>query len=167
MADVLVAYFSRSGTAEGLAKDLAARLEADLDAIGPAASYRGALGAFKGGWQALCKARPRPGFSKHPGHYRCVVLVTPVWVGALSPPARGWLARFAGQIPMLAAVWVSGSGAPYDQVGAEIERLSDRTLIGHVSFGEREARRGERRDKLDALARAVRRALEEAEAPAA
>lgn len=48
MTDVLIVYYSRTGTAETLARALAARLGAEIDSIEALTSYAGPLGFLKG-----------------------------------------------------------------------------------------------------------------------
>ena len=155
MAGVLVAYYSRSGVTEGLARRLAGRLGADLDPVQPKATYAGAGGFRKGVWQSLFRSAPPVDFQKDPGGYDIVILGSPVWAGRLSPPMRSYLKRCRGRIGAVAGFWVSGSGLPYKAVADEIERLAGRTLLASADFHEPEVAADAGEAKLEALALSI------------
>jgi menaquinone-dependent protoporphyrinogen IX oxidase len=155
MADVLVVYFSRSGSTERLATALAAQLGADLDRVRPAASYAGLRGYFRGVWHSLNRRTPTVECDRDPAAYRLVVIGSPVWAGLLSTPLRGYLARFGGRIGAAAAFWVSGSGAHYRAVADEIETRTGRKLLASVGFAQREVGRAAGDAKLRTFAGAL------------
>jgi hypothetical protein len=97
--------------------------------------------------------------SGHDPAYSLVVIGSPVWAGRLSPPMRSYLQSLDGRIERTAAFWVSGSGAPYRSIGAEIARLTKRSPVATASFSQREVDRGVENAKLDSLARALRSPL--------
>lgn len=162
MAKVLVTYYSRSGTAQVLALQLAARLAADVDVIAPAKGYAGVLGYLRGIWHSLRRRAPAIDCQKNPTDYALVVIASPVWAGRLSAPMRSYLKRFGGRMGALAAMWVSGSGLEYKAVAEEIERLAGRAPSVTASFAEREVRAGKADGKLDTLAQMLRLELREA-----
>lgn len=156
MADMLVAYFSRSGVAERLAVQLAAKLGADLESVKPLAAYRGAGGYLKGVWHSLFRRAPSVDCRRDPADYAVVIIGSPIWGGRLSAPMRSYLKRFRGRIGAVAAFWVSGSGHAYKTVSAEIEQLTGRALLATASFSEREVGTGAADTKLETMAQALR-----------
>jgi hypothetical protein len=158
MPGVLIAYFSRSGVTERLARQLADRLGADLDHVQPRAPYSGAGGFFRGVWHSMLRRAPPVESARDPGVYSMVVFGSPVWAGRLSAPMRSYLKRRHGRFGAAAAFWVSGSGMAYQAVALEIERLAGCSLRATASFGEREVGAGHADAKIDALAAAVRQA---------
>ena len=56
----------------------------------------------------------------------------------------------------MAAFWVSGSGAPYAGVGAEIGALTGRSPVAIAHFSQREVARGLDEARLEAFAAALR-----------
>jgi len=159
MADVLVAYFSRSGVTERLAVQLAAKLGADVEPVKPLAPYAGAGGYLKGVWHSLFRRTPLVDCRRDPADYAVVIIGSPVWAGRLSAPMRSYLARFRGRIGSVAAFWVSGSGLAYKAVSGEIERLTGRAPLATASLAERDAGTGVADAKLEALAQVLRTAL--------
>ena len=81
MAEVLVVFYSRSGTTAVVARRLAESLGADLDeitAIGPYLSVAGFLQCI---FEATRGDRPDIATGRNPSGYRMVVLGSPVWAG--------------------------------------------------------------------------------------
>lgn len=155
MADFLVSYYSRSGTTERLARRLAAKLAADLDAVRPTEDYGGAGGYLKAIWRSLSGRAPPVQHQRSPAGYAMVLIASPVWAGRLSAPMRGYLATCGDRIASVGGFWVSGSGQSYPAVGAEIERLTGQRLRAAAHFSEREVRADAVDDRLDRLVRAV------------
>jgi len=155
MGDTLVVYFSRSGVTQKLAADLARRLGADLVLVRPLGSYRGTGGYLRGVWQALQGHAPPVEPLRDATRYSLVVIGTPVWVGRLSPPMRSYLRSLRRRLRSVAAFWVSGSGAPYKAVAAEVEQLTGQAPVATVSFSQHEVKRGAAA-KLEAFADALR-----------
>ncbi len=91
MRDVLVVYYSRSGTTDVVARALATALGADLDRITPAVSYAGAAGFVRGLWHALRRIGPPIRKRFDPAPFKTVVLCSPVWAGRLPGPVRTYL----------------------------------------------------------------------------
>jgi len=156
MADVLVVYYSRSGATEGVARDLAGKLGADLDVIRPQADYAGANGFRRGVWHSMVGRTPRVGSDRDPAGYSLVILGSPVWAGKPSAPARSYLKAHRGHIKTLAAFCVSGSGQRYDNVFREVARLAGCPLAGSLSLAERDARDGALGPRLEPFLASLR-----------
>lgn len=158
MSDTLVLYYSRSGVTDTLARRLAARLGADLERVRPVADYGGGAGYLRGVWQALRGASPavEPPTARARGPHDLIVVGAPVWAGRLAPPMRSYLHGVRKDVRRVAAFWVSGSGAPYAGVGAEIGALTGRPPAAIAHFSEREVARGLDEARLDAFVAALR-----------
>lgn len=156
MPDTLLIYFSRSGTTERLASQLAAKLGADLELVKPHVSYKGMGGYLRGIWHSLLRRRPAVERGRDPGNYANVIIGSPIWAGRLSAPMRGYLAQVRGRIGPAAAFWVSGSGNAYKTVAAEIEQLTGRALLATASLGQREVGTAAADAKLETMAQALR-----------
>lgn len=161
MRDVLIVFYSRSGTTGVVAQALATALGADLDRITTAASYAGTAGFVRGIWHAL--RRSGPPIRKHadPAQFKTVILCSPVWAGRLSAPMRTYL-REAGTLPHLRGVAVSGSGGPQTSFFREMERISGRAGIPALSLSQRQIFTGAYHTALDGFVRTVRRAQDDA-----
>lgn len=155
MADILVVYFSRTGSTERLAATLAAQLGADLDQIKPEAAYGGLRGYLRGIWHSLRRRAPAVTCDRDPANYALVIVGSPIWAGRLSAPVRAYLTRFGGRIGAVAAFWVSGGGASYRTVADEIEALTGRAPMASAAFAQREVGHAAAEAKLGKLVGAV------------
>lgn len=136
MGKSLVVYYSRTGTAETVAKRLADRLAADLDAVRPSHGYAGRGGFLRGVLESITGQTPSVGSSRHIGDYALVILVAPVWAGRLAAPMRRYLRQHGADLGAVGAVWVSGSGGAYPAVGREIEAALGHRPITTLALGQ-------------------------------
>lgn len=164
MRDVLVVYYSRSGTTDVVARALATALGADLDRITPAVSYAGAAGFVRGLWHALRRIGPPIRKRFDPAPFKTVVLCSPVWAGRLPGPVRTYLQE-AGAPPHLLGVAVSGSGGAQAAFFRDLEEISGCAGMPTLSLTQRQVLTGAYRPSLDAFAQTARRGLSDA-APA-
>jgi hypothetical protein len=153
--NVLIVYFSRTGTTEEVAGVLAQKLGAELHAIRPRADYAGGGGFFRGIWQSLRRGAPEITHGQDPKAYDLVVLGSPIWAGRLSGPMRAYLKRNAKQLPAVAAFCVSGSGAAYADAFEEIVALGGPTPSPTVCLAERDVRSEVLEAKLEPFLRAL------------
>lgn len=136
MAEVLVVYYSRSGTTAAAARRLAEALGADLEAVAPLASYAGPSGFLRCLFHATGRERPQIAPGRDPSAYRLVVVGSPVWAGGVSAPIRSYLFAQRERLPALAAFCTSGSGAPgsvFAQIG---EVLGGRTPLATLCLSQ-------------------------------
>ncbi len=110
MAEVLVVFYSRSGTTASVARRLAECLGADLDEITAIRPYVGVAGFFRCIFEATRGDRPDIAAGRDPSGYRMVVLGSPVWAGCLAAPMRSYLIAHRHHLPSAAAFCTSGSG---------------------------------------------------------
>ncbi|OYX35309.1 MAG: hypothetical protein B7Y99_04145 [Caulobacterales bacterium 32-69-10] len=142
MSDVLVVYYSRSGTTDRVARQLAGKLKADLDVIRPEADYAGTDGYRRGVWHSIIGLMPRVGHGRDPAGYSLVVIGSPVWAGNPSAPVRSYLKANRDRIQTLAAFCVSGSGQRYAGFFRAVERLAGRSLTATMALAERDVTAG-------------------------
>jgi len=154
MADILVAYYSRTGVTEGVARILAERLGADLDPVRPAVNYSGG-GALCAVLDSLLKRSPKIAFEKDPKIYRLVVVCGPVWAAKLAGPPRSYVKSNRARSGPWAAVWTSASGSEYPEVGEEIATLTGRPLAAHLSLLDTQAQAPEGLAKIADFARSL------------
>jgi hypothetical protein len=161
MRDVLIVFYSRSGTTGVVAQALATALGADLDRITTAASYVGTAGYMRGIWHTLRRSCPPIRKHSDPTQYKTVILCSPVWAGRLAGPIRTYL-REAGALPHLLGVAVSGSGGPQTSFFREMEQISGRAGIPALSLSQRQIFTGAYHAALDGFVRTVRGARDDA-----
>jgi len=136
MAEVLVVFYSRSGTTAAAARRLAECLEADVDEILPIRPYAGVAGFLRCNFEATRRDRPDISTSRNPANYRMVVLGSPVWAGCLASPMRSWLSAHLHHLPPTSAFCTSGSGLA-EPVFQQIRQiLGERPLQSTLSLSQ-------------------------------
>lgn len=155
MADVLVTWYSRSGSTETVARALAERLGADARPIRTSASYAGAGGFARGVWESLRRRAPDITLDADPGAYRMVVVGGPIWAGKPAAPLRSFLRRHGPRAKAVAAFCLSGSGGSYPAAFAEIEDLVGSPPVATLSLAQHDVMGGDYGRELDGFARAL------------
>jgi len=134
-AKALVVYYSRTSTTQRVAKDLAKRLGADIEAIADKKPRpKGFIGYMNCGRQAtfrIASAIKAP--SRDPSAYDKVVVLTPVWSWKMTPPVRAWLRLMKGKLGKAVFVTVSGNTEP-DKIVADMARESGLSPLAVASF---------------------------------
>jgi len=136
MADVLVVYYSRSGTTAAAAQQVADALGADVEAVTSRTRYDGPSGFLHCLFHAMSCERPEIAPGRDPSAYRLVVVGSPVWAGSVAAPIRSYLFAQRDRLPALAAFCTSGSGSPgaaFDQIQ---EILGGRKLDGTLCLSQ-------------------------------
>jgi flavodoxin len=120
----LVAYYSRTGHTERLAKEIAARCKADIDRIRDDDVDRtGLLGYLCSGWQAVIGATPAiHRATRNPANYDLVVIGGPVWNWSLAAPVRTYARRHAAQFGQVAFFCTEG-GSGEGRLFGELQRI--------------------------------------------
>jgi flavodoxin len=95
----LVVYFSRSGTTDKVAGEIARALGADIERITDHEDRSGFAGYMRSGRQALKEVPVAIDEPRHdPAGYGLVVVGTPVWAYKMCSPVRTYLANYASRI---------------------------------------------------------------------
>src|SRR5688572_9341 len=106
---VLVACYSLTGNTARVARDLAARLGADLESIQDKGHGTGFLGQFAAALDAWRQAPANiSALQQDPAQYSITVIATPVWVGQMTPAVRAYLKQTRGRIQSVAFFVTSG-----------------------------------------------------------
>lgn len=105
MENRIILYVTRSGHSRALAMDLGRRLGAPVHEIGDKENRKGLIGWLRSGSQASRGvATPISDPTPVLQGLRELILVQPLWAGAVCPPLRTWLRAHRGE---LSAVKVS------------------------------------------------------------
>jgi hypothetical protein len=151
---VLVVYYSHSGNTARVARDLAARLSADVEVLQDLQEGTGWLNALRAAIRAWRKqpARIRP--PQHdPGGYALTVIGTPVWTWQMAPAVRAYLQHEGRALHDLAVLVTSGN-TDVSKVAPSLEALVGRKAIAAIGFNERELHSPELYErKLEGFAR--------------
>lgn len=154
---ILIAYYSLSGNTERVARDLATRLDADLEEIHERKSRRGFFGLLGAAFDSL---RQKPAQlldpMKDPRGYSLVVVGTPVWAGRITPAARTYLEWIRERAAGIACFTTSAGPGP-ETIASAIETLIAQKVVACTSFTQRDLRDAAAYGhKLDACVMAVK-----------
>jgi flavodoxin len=135
---VLVAYYSLTGNTARVARDLTARLGADIESIQDRGHGVGGLGQFAAAFDALRKAPAKIGSLQHdPAAYDVVVVGTPVWVWRMTPAVRAYLMQTSGRIRNV-AFFVTSGDTDVERVAPSLAGAARRAPIAQAGFSARE-----------------------------
>jgi hypothetical protein len=137
---VLVVYYSRSGNTARVARDLAARLDADVEALQDLQEGSGWLNVLRAAVRAW---RKRPASIRSPQHdpadYALTVIGTPVWAWQMTPAVRAYLQQVGRHLREV-AFFVTSGNTDISRIGPALASLAGRRAIASTGFNERELR---------------------------
>ena len=152
---ILVAYYSRSGNTERVARALAAELGADLERIVDRTDRRGFLGYLRAGRDAIRRrgteiAPP----ATDPPRYDLLLIGTPVWGRSVTPAVRTYLTRYTDALPDT-ALFLTYGGSGAERVFAQLTALCGRLPLAALAIREHELRPGGWESRVRAFAAEV------------
>jgi len=126
---ILVVYFSRTGHTGRMAKEIARRCEADIEAIQELSRDDSWWAGWRARWQAMCRADvqiQRP--SRNPARYDLVIIGAPVGKTGVAAPVRSYVRQYQERFRQVAFFCAEGGDA--DQRGFdELARLCARQPV--------------------------------------
>lgn len=135
---VLVAYYSLTGNTARVARDLAARLGADIESIQDTGHGTGALGLFAAAFDAWRKAPAHIGELQHdPARYTITVIGTPVWGWQMTPAIRAYLQQTHGRIQHV-AFFVTSGDTDVGKIAPSLEAVAGQGAVASAGFSTRE-----------------------------
>jgi flavodoxin len=151
----LVVFYSRTDYNRRVAKEIADSLKADMSEVLPQKNYKGFFGFLRGGYQAAKKKEVMISSPKKAEDYELVVLVSPLWAGALTPPVRSYILR--NKFKKIAFFSCNGNG----KAQKSLEQLRELKLIpletGFVS--EKEVKDNLHHEKIIEFCDSVRKLM--------
>jgi flavodoxin len=109
----LLAYYSRSGSNEKVAKMIEDLLYCDVERIETVKGREGVLGFMRSGYEAFFgKLTEIKSTRRNPAEYDLVIVGTPVWAGSTPSPIRTYLSVNKGSFKKIAFFSCSGNGEP-------------------------------------------------------
>jgi flavodoxin len=137
---VLVVYYSKSGNTERAAKDIAARLNGDLEKITDKKERKGFWGFLFGGRDAMRKYKTEIGDSqKNPLNYDVTVIGTPIWAANMTPAVRTYVENNKAGFKNFAIFATSGSTG-LGKAQADMETLMGKKTTASILFTARDLR---------------------------
>jgi len=158
-SNILVVFYSRSGTTRNVASVLARLLNADLEEIFDRQGRAGPFGYLRSFVEAL---EQRPADIVLPkcdaSAYDLVVIGTPVWAGSVSSPVRAWLVANRARLKRVA--FFCSFGRRGEQLAlAQMHALAGKSPLAECKITTREARHGEASQVLCDFAARLERKL--------
>ncbi len=155
---ILVAYYSKTGNTERVAKDIASGLGADLEKIIDQKDRSGIFGFIFGGRDAMKKRGTKIGILNYdPAAYDLVIIGTPVWASNPVPAARTYLEENKSKIKSLAFFETSGGTAP-EKIAVFIEEVVGGKAAVIAGFNQKELREEKTyKEKIAAFVEAINR----------
>lgn len=156
MTRILVAYYSRSGNTQTIARQLARACKADLEPIVDVSPREHMTGYLRSAYEA---ARHKPGeiqLAKHdPALYDLVVIGTPVWFWNMASPVRAYLLRHRGHLRRVAYFCTYG-GAGQDKVLGDMVQLCGRPALDTLAVCAKDIATTRHRDALTRFAQRLK-----------
>ena len=135
---VLVVYYSLTGNTARVAKDLAKRLDADIESIHDKGHGVGFLGQLTAAFDAWRKAAARIGpIQCNPSQYEITLIGTPVWAWQMTPAIRAYLQTTGGRFHNVAFFITSGN-TEVEKISPSLEALAKCKPIAVTGFNARE-----------------------------
>jgi len=160
MSNVLVVFYSYTGTSRRVAELLCSQQNWRMAEVLEARPRRGMRGTLRCLLDSALRRQPPVRYEGPPPEgFDAVVLVSPIWMQRLAGPMRSFVAERRARLPDVAVVNVmGGTGAP-DAI-AEISRRIGRAPVLSTSVSMHEVDDGSCAARLQAFGTAVGRAEE-------
>ena len=147
----LIVYYSRTGTTETLARQLAEKTGADIEPLVDPTPRKG----IKGFWTGAVDARKKslaelPELHHNPAYYDLVLVGTPVWAGDMTPAVRAFLTKFAETVPTF-GLFATTSMSDLDKTLASMAALLPGKPAGTLGVKRKEVLKNRREAEIDAF----------------
>lgn len=134
----LIAYYSKTGNTERVAKELETKLSADLEKIIDKKKRGGIFGFIFGGRDAIKKKLTEiETLSKNLADYDLIILGTPNWGTAITPALRTYIEKQKADFKNVAFFQTSGGGDE-KKLASSVEEVVGKKLIATVGFNTAE-----------------------------
>lgn len=148
MDSILVISYSYTGVSRRAAEILSSQHGWPLGRI----VEDGSRGTLRCVLDSLLRRHPRIRYEgPHPGHFRAVVLVSPIWAYRLAGPMRTFVRDYRNLLPRVAVVSTMGSGGASNAV-AEIAAILGHPPVATEAFTQQEVEDGSGTTRLLAFA---------------
>lgn len=145
----LVMYFFRSGHTEKIGKELASKIDADVEKIKDEKKRRGIIGWIRSGRDSIKKRTTSIQKLKYkPQEYNIVIVGTPVWAGDVPPATRTMLEKYQRKIDNVAFFSTSKSGETR-KLYSTMAKTVGMDSISTLSITEKEIKKDNYKEKMD------------------
>ena len=153
----LVVYYSRSGTTQKVAEELARLLKADIEVIRESLNRRGFLGYLRSIFEVRLRCAAKiadPG--NGPSRHTVVIVGTPVWAWSVSSPVRAYLEAHKRQLQNVAFFCTQG-GSGSDRAFAQMQDIVGTQAQATCTFLARDVASDRYKQPLADFAETLRR----------
>ena len=131
---ILIAYYSKTGNTERVAKDLATSLNADLEKLIDKKNRSGIWGWLSGGRDGMKKRLTEIAETTHnPADYDLIILGTPIWGWDMVPAVRTYLEKEKGNCKNM-ALFVTSGNTEVEKVVGSFESVINKKMIAMTGF---------------------------------
>ncbi|MBE3036909.1 MAG: NAD(P)H-dependent oxidoreductase [Candidatus Atribacteria bacterium] len=136
--NILVVYYSRTGTTRKVAEYITKQLGADMEEIIDMKKRSGIWGFLIGGRDALKRKETKINeIKKDPSKYDLVIAGSPMWAGNITPAIRTYLNKYKTDIKSV-AFFVTSGGSNQGKIFEEVRSLLDKELISLMGICTKE-----------------------------
>ena len=154
-SNVLVVYYSRSGTTRVLGNLIAAALDADVEELRDVHPRQGARGWVRSILEATLDRRAElEPQRRDPRHYNLVIIGTPVWNARVCSPVRTWIEDNATRLPAV-ALFATMGGRGGDATIAQMTSLLGRPPTATLVATNRNVWLGRTMDELSSFVHTI------------
>lgn len=156
----LIIYFSRSGHTEKIGKELASKIDADIEQIKDKKKRSGIIGWIKSGRDSIKKRTTSIQKLEHkPQKYDIVIVGTPVWASDVPPATRTLLKKYHRKVDNVAFYSTSKTGET-EQLYSTMAKTVDIEPISTLSITEKEMKKDNYREKMDEFIEELRKYID-------
>jgi flavodoxin len=157
MRKILVIYYSRTGTTQALAEEIARACDAEWVAINAVAQHRGIAGYIRSAVEAALHLNTPIQVGQHaPRNYDLVVVGTPIWFWNVASPVRTYLKKNRRQFRQLAFFCTYG-GSGQRKVLADLAAICEQTAVATWAVSDKEIATGTYRESLAKFVAGIQR----------
>lgn len=153
--NILVVFYSRTGSTRKVGETIARHLKADLEEIFDAKNRQGFLGYFSAGMDAFLKRETELfNYSKDPADYDLVIIGTPIWSIGIAPAIRTYVRQIEPKLKKV-AFFCCKSSSPAKQAFDDLAHLCGKQPIAVLEIKEHELKTGKSFQDIAAFAEQI------------
>jgi flavodoxin len=132
----LIAYYTRTGNTEKVAKSIAEEFNADLEKIIDKKKRTGIIGWIRAGYDAVRgNLTEIETIEKEPNMYDLIILGTPIWAGNPTPAIKTYILDNKEEFKKI-ALFSTSKGDNFQDTLDEMETYSDQESVAKQGFIE-------------------------------
>lgn len=152
----LIVYYSRSGQTHKIAKQLALKINADLEEIKDKKNRSGIFGFISSGNEAHMRVNtPIDELEKNPDAYDITIIGTPIWANNVSTPIRSFLKDYKTSLKDI-AFFCTSMGSDPKPVFKSMEKIIDRKPATVLNVTSRDIRKQYHIEMIDDFVKKIK-----------